>query len=48
MGARSVRVVEEAIAVYVLGLDPHNAAADYGLLEHFAASFADAISATSR
>jgi hypothetical protein len=29
-------------------LNPHNAAADDGLLEHFAASFADAISAASK
>jgi arginase len=36
------------VAITLAELNPHNAAADYGLLEHFAASFADAISATSR
>ena len=34
------------IALTLAELNPHNAAADGGLLERFAASFADAIGAT--
>jgi arginase len=36
------------VAITLAELNPHNAAADDGLLEHFTASFADAISAASR
>jgi arginase len=36
------------VAITLAELNPHNAAADNGLLERFAASFADAIGTTSR
>jgi arginase len=36
------------VAITLAELNPHNAAADDGLLEHFATSFADAVSAASQ
>jgi arginase len=36
------------VAITFAELNPHNAAADDGLLEHFVAFFADTISAASR
>ena len=44
---RALRVLASGpglVAITLAELNPHNAAADDGLLEHFAAAFADAIS----